>query len=551
MGIDINSPKDFAYKYLDPKNEAVASLLLFDDDSKDLRERFFQSIIKSSLSREQESGRDALIDIVKNHYKLADTQKVKLNSSIDRLLQKGEIVSEKGLLKLSKGDAEKYLGLRRTTELELDVLKSDFENRLLNMSPSLDGKTKELLLENFLELTISLVGKNYSTYDNGVKRNLPYEAVKEIISTKYGVDRSTEIFNELSEFLSDKDFIKHVACAKLYEAFLNTDSSHLINALGGTENLNVYLDSSVFIPILCALLYEPVNSRFSKSGASLHKLIEDHRFSAIVPSDYIEEVSSHLIEACRDYKHIIDSDIDLSYSGNAFVSHFSMMRKSGYDLSFDEYVKVFGVRLGSISESMSDSAFWSVRDRASSEIGRLSARYGFSVQKIVVEHLSSKVESLKSLLEEKNISKPEVLIKHDAKVIEYLSGDYVPSGHVKVLCTWDKVHSLKNPEGLDGYFVMHPIAIIDYLSLAKGNGSSYGVSHLLDFASMQAETDLELSGKIWDAIAKTEKGNLSDAALLTKAKVFQEKYIKDYANDESVIDKSVEQVWIAWKKANA
>lgn len=551
MGIDIHSPKDSGSKYLDPKNEAIASLLLFDDDSKDLRERFFQSIIKSSLSREEESAREDLIDIVKKHYKLANTQKVKLNSSIDRLLQKGEIVSKQGFLKLSKKEALKYSGLRRTTELELEILKSDFERKLLNMSPSLDDITKNLLLENFLELTISLAGKNYSTYDNGANKNLPYDAVKEIISSKYGVERSTDIFNELSEFLSEKDFVKHVACAKLYEAFLNTDSSHLINALGGTESLNVYLDSSVFIPILCGLLYEPVNSRFSKSGASLHKLIEDHRFSAIVPSDYIEEVSSHLIEACRDYKHIVDSDIDLSYSGNAFVSHFSMMRRSGYDLSFNEYVKVFGVRLGSISEGMSDTAFWTIRDRASSEIGRLSARYGFSVQKIMVEHLTSKVESLKALLDENNISRPEVLIKHDAKVIGYLSGDYVPSGHVKVLCTWDKVHSFKNPEGLDGYFVMHPIAIIDYLSLAKGNGSAYGVSHLLDFASMQAETDLELSGKVWDAIAKTEKDNLSDATLLNKAKVFQEKYIKDYANDESVIDKSVEQMWIAWKKANS
>src|SRR5690606_6511012 len=188
-------------------NEAIASLLLFDDDSKDLRERFFQSIIKSSLSREEESAREDLIDIVKNHYKLANTQKVKLNSSIDRLLQKGESVSKQGFLKLSKKEALKYSGRRRTTELELEILKSDFERKLLNMSPSLDDITKNLLLENFLELTISLAGKNYSTYDNGANKNLPYDAVKEIISSKYGVERSTDIFNELSEFLSEKDFV--------------------------------------------------------------------------------------------------------------------------------------------------------------------------------------------------------------------------------------------------------------------------------------------------------------------------------------------------------
>ncbi|MCG6659799.1 hypothetical protein HOP52_18795 [Halomonas campisalis] len=551
MGIDIHSPTGLVSKYLDPKNEAIASLLLFDDDSKDLRERFFQSIIKSSLSREGESEREVLINAVKSHYKLASTQKIKLNSSIDRLLQRGEVISKQSVLKLSRKEALKYSGLRRTTELELELLRGDFESKLSEMSPRVDESTENLLLENFLELTIGLVGKSYSAYDGGAKKNIAYQGIREIISSRYGEERATEIFNELSEFFSNKAFVKHVACAKLYEAFLNTGSSHLINALGGTESLNVYLDSSVFIPILCGLLYEPVNSRFSKSGASLHKLIADHRFSAIVPSDYVEEVSSHLIEACRDYKHIVDSDVDLSYSGNAFVSHFSMMKKSGCDLSFDEYVKVFGVRLGTISEDMSDSAFWAIRDRASAEIGKLSARYGFSVQKIMVEHLASKVRSLKVLLKENKISRPEILIKHDAKVIGYLSEDYVPSGQVKVLCTWDKVHSLKNPEGLDGYFVMHPIAIIDYLSLAKGNGSSYGVSHLLDFASMQAETDLELSGKVWDAIAKTEKDNLSDAVLLSKAKEFQERYMKEHANNDGVIDKSVEQMWIAWREENS
>ncbi|MBU1309109.1 MAG: hypothetical protein KKE30_06210, partial [Gammaproteobacteria bacterium] len=535
-------------KYLGPKNEAVSSLLLFDQNTKDLRQRFFQSIIMSALSRESSSlTRDALIAKVRTNFDFQETQLVQLESNIDRLLQSGELISKTGSLTLSKSEQDKFLGLQKTTELELDVLKSDFKDKISKLGEDIDDATQILLINNFLDLTIYLSGQNYNTYDSASKENLAYSAIKEIISSKCGSDKATYIFKELTEFFAASGFAKHIACAKLYDAFLNTNSSHLINALGGTENLNVYIDSSVFIPIICSLLFDKVSGRFSQSGSSLYKLISSHRFNAIVPHDYLEEVASHLIEACRDYKHIIEKDIDLSYSGNAFVSHYSKYKKNNSDITFDEYVKIFGVRLSTISADMPDSAFFSVRDRAVRELASISSRYGFKVEKFSLEFLANKIDELKQFLEDKNIARPDVLIKHDARVIGYLSGDYVQSGIVKLLCTWDKVHSMINPDGNDGYYVMHPISVIDYLSLAKGNGD-VSVSHLLDFAAMQEEADLELSSQIWDAIAKVENDNLSDANLLISAKTFKEQYITKHANDAQIVSKQVEEEWMAWKK---
>lgn len=548
MGINLTSSVQSQSKYLGPKNEAVSSLLLFDQNTKDLRQRFFQSIIMSALSRESNSlTRDALIEKVRTNFEFQETQLVQLESNIDRLLQSGELISKTGALTLSKSEQDKFLGLQKTTELELDVLKSDFKDKISKLGEDIDDATQILLINNFLDLTIYLSGQNYNTYDSASKENLAYNSIKEIISSKCGSDKATYIFKELSEFFAASSFAKHVACAKLYDAFLNTNSSHLINALGGTENLNVYIDSSVFIPIICSLLFDKVSGRFSQSGSSLYKLISSHRFNAIVPHDYMEEVASHLIEACRDYKHIIEQDIDLSYSGNAFVSHYSKYKKNNSDITFDEYVKIFGVRLSNISADMPDNAFFSVRDRAVRELVSISSRYGFKVEKFSLEFLANKIDELKQFLEDNNVSRPDVLIKHDARVIGYLSGDYVQSGIVKLLCTWDKVHSMINPDGNDGYYVMHPIAVIDYLSLAKGNGD-VSVSHLLDFAAMQEEADLELSSQIWDAIAKVENDNLSDANLLINAKTFKEQYITKHANDAQIVSKQVEDEWMAWKK---
>lgn len=548
LGIDINSQSGIFKKFLHPKNEAVSALLLFDENSKDLRERFFQSILKSSLYRNKTIDRKKLVKHVKEYYNLDDAQAVKVNSSVDRLLQAGEILSVANLLRLSDKEMKKFSGLRESTEFELELLRKEFNEKISSISTDIDESTKNIILENFLDLTIYLAGKNYSTYDRDTKDNIAYQSIKNIITAKFGENKSQAIFSDLARFFSERDFTKHIACSKLYEAFLNTNSSQLINALGGTENLNVYIDSSVFIPIICGLLYESVGNRFSQSGASLYKLISDHRFNAILPYDYVEEAASHLIEACRDYKHIIESDIDLSYSGNAFVSHYSTLRKKGNNISFDNYVKIFGIKLGSISNEMSDSNFWSVRDRAVSEIIKISSNYGFSIEKIEVEHLSRKIDELQRFIADKNIKRPDILVNHDAKVIAYLSGDYVPSGFVKLLCTWDKIHSMKNPDGSDGYFVMHPISIIDYLCLAKGNDSTYGVSHLLDFASLQSESDLELSSKIWDSIAKIEKDSLSDAQVMLRAREFQDAYALSHANDESVIDENVAKEWMAWKQ---
>ncbi|CAI0721942.1 hypothetical protein [Serratia proteamaculans] len=548
MGVNVGPATEKQKEYLGPKNEAVSSLLLFDQKTKDLRQRFFQSIIMSVLSREINGfARNSLLNEIKTVFNIQENQLVQINSNIDSLLQGGEIINKRGVITLSAPEKDRFAGLKKTTELELEILKIDFKDKVSSLATDIDDRIQDLLVDNFLELTIYLSGKNYSTYDGELKHNDAYNSIREIIASNFGQDQTSEIFKELSAFFATSDFAKHVACAKLYDAFLNTNSSHLINALGGTENLNVYIDSSVFIPIICSLLFDKVKDRFSQSGSSLYKLISNHSFKAIIPYDYMEEVASHLIEACRDYKHIIEQDVDLSHSGNAFVSHYSKYKKNNADVTFNDYVKVFGVRLSNVSADMSDSSFYAVRDRSVRELSSISSKYNFSVEKFPVEFISSKIEELQQFLSDENITRPEVLVRHDARVIGYLSGDYVQSGIVKLLCTWDKVHSSKNPDGNDGYYVMHPIAVIDYFSLAKGN-EDVSISHLLDFSMMQEETDLELSSKIWDTIARIESDNLSDASLLISAKNFKEQYMIKHANDEKVASKQVEVEWMAWKK---
>lgn len=124
----------------------------------------------------------------------------------------------------------------------------------------------------------------------------------------------------------------------------------------------------------------------------------------------------------------------------------------------------------------------------------------------------------------------------------------MPSGYAKILCTWDKVHLLLNPGGLDGYNVMNPIMLIDFLSIAKKSAKQSSLAHLLDFAAIQKEKDLELSAKIWDSIAKLDGKNLADATFMSKARQFKEDYLESHSTERDAIPENIEKAWLAWRK---
>jgi len=551
-GIEAKAVPERINKYLGAKNEAISALLLFGQDSKDFRMGLFDSIIKSIVARKDSyNDREILISDVLAEYHMGDTQSVLVNSHIDRLLQRGELISSEGIIKLSKNEQKSYKGLIESSQYEAKVLYGDISSYLTSMNANINEECKEILLENYLNLTIALISKSYSINGERNGDNEAYTIINDLLISKEGSGKAKELFSGLTNIVSQSEFAKHIASAKLYEILLNSNSAQLISAFGGSESLNVYIDSSVVIPIICGLLFETTKNRFSQSANSLYRLIKGHEFSAIIPEDYIEETSAHLINACRDYKSILEEGIDLTYSENAFVSHYSSYIKTeqGNETSFSDYVSIFGIRLDNLSKDISGDAFFSLRNRVSTQISNILQKYDFSVEKIKIPYtqIQQEIDKIKKLLESQRLFKPDVLINHAARVIKYLSGNSIPSGYARLLCIWEKIHIQLNPDGLNGYYVMNPIALIDYLSIAKHSSSEYPLSHLVDFAFIQSTNDLELSSKIWDAIAKIEKGGFSDAMLMITAKKFKEKFLESYLNHE-LIPEDIEQSWMAWKK---
>ncbi|MDM7132756.1 hypothetical protein, partial [Klebsiella pneumoniae] len=144
MGIDTTSTPEEYKKYLGPKNEAVSSLLLFDENTKDLRQRFFKSIIMSVLSRNVKGlTRTDLLDKIKISFSIQENQFMQISSNIDRLLQSGKIKSSDNILTLSKSETDRFLGLKKSTELELESLRASFKNEVTHLPGNLDNKTQD------------------------------------------------------------------------------------------------------------------------------------------------------------------------------------------------------------------------------------------------------------------------------------------------------------------------------------------------------------------------------------------------------------------------
>ena len=554
FGITATHSKQRSQKHFGAKNEAISALLIFGSDAREFRKGVYESIFLSLLGRHPEGlARNSLVQRIVSELGFSSAHHGSLDAHIDRLLQCGRISSKEGNLFLSDTESTKYEGLRASSEYDYQVLEEAVNKYLENSSISLDRHDQILIIENLLELAVALVGEDFDSLDSPRKDKEVYFVIKDSLDKKIGKDKSSTVFNGLSEVVANTAFTKKIAAAEVYRCLLNTNSSQLIGALGGSEGAMIYFDSSVFIPLLCGLLFEPASDRAGKSSSLLFGLLKEHEFSAVVPDVYVEEMASHLIDACRDYRDILDLHEDLSYSGNAFVSHFSEYSHSpeGASIDFDQYVRVFGVHVKAIHHDMPDQQYFSIRDRAKQEIIKIAARYGFSIADVPKWNIGREMQAVRGALEELQLRRPPILIKHDAGVIRYLFNASSEMMSAQVLCTWDNAHKKLAPSEQSGYHVLNPVSVIDLFSIAKQGQVDIPLAHLMDFASTQSKSKIELGSKIWDEIVRIEKSNISDAQLLLSAKDFKNDYMKGI-DDHSEFDiDAVSKAWLAWKNTKA
>ncbi|RYF28930.1 MAG: hypothetical protein EOO23_07220 [Comamonadaceae bacterium] len=190
------------------------------------------------------------------------------------------------------------------------------------------------------------------------------------------------------------------------------------------------------------------------------------------------------------------------------------------------------------------SSFYAERDRLIRHIWALFERYDIKVASIspyASRDAISRLRDAAPML----VSRPDVLVQHDAAVIEYLESPIVEAGVAKVLCTWDVAHERYN-QNWSSYCVLTPVAITDLFAVVREPSSHRPIAQLVDFVKLQSDKALQLSAKIWDELVRIEKSGLADATLLKSARQFRQEYLRAQTGDVPVQD-SVQRGWVKWK----
>ncbi len=161
LGID-TSRESFHSRY-SPKDDLAASFLFFSEETIDLRKEIVRSAIFSSLLQEPNGiSRDQLRAKTLAILSLTIAEGHSVDSSIDRLLQSGEIIQTETLIKLKDNLREAGLSNLVIRDQEVDGLKAKLTELILKQNPKrrLEDDFLEKILENSGALIAAVSSNN-------------------------------------------------------------------------------------------------------------------------------------------------------------------------------------------------------------------------------------------------------------------------------------------------------------------------------------------------------------------------------------------------------
>jgi hypothetical protein len=355
------------------------------------------------------------------------------------------------------------------------------------------------------------------------------------------------LVQELADVAANSPLGTNLMAGELFLTLSIGRTPHLIRALGARTGIEVLLDASVAIPMLVSLLFKPVKRRFSIAARHAHDELKRHGQTCILPLDYLEEVATHLVVSHRDYSDIIDTDPDLAGSENAFVAHYAALKIEGDALTFDEYLDLCG-----LDNKLRTADFYAARDTLMVKLQRLFEKYSIFVRPLGNQSRASikrGEEGIARGINELQIKRPLVLMRHDARTLAYLYDQDRTSGIANVLCTWDSLHFFVRNHETAEWQALNPASLGDILSLAiPAEEEKTRVMSPLVVAKTLSEHSTQLAARVWDQLVRIERGHLHDAQLLNQARQFKEEYIKALQEGRETGD--VGSAWTRWKSSH-
>lgn len=559
LGIDLKNYRTPSGWRPNFRSAAAASFGLFGKEPEEFRHSVVHSAVVSAVySAETGLKRDALVGQVADIVQMSDNGERLISAEIDRMLQRQELLVENGQLRLDDDLAESHAADQALLIKEHEHLQQEVATALEDLGRRVptDDEVKHavdclgaLLLEAAKE-TISAFEARRKT--NGIGQQTKQKLrdlhiLLDSLNVPEGSERDRAT-DKLGDVASSSPAGRRLFAGELFFLLTQIRTSQLVTALGARSGIEVVLDASVAIPILCGLLFETTDQRSDVATYTLYEQLTRHAIPITIPQDYLEEVTAHLLYAARDYGPVIGSepDLDLVKSENAFVAHYTRLYSLGRVDSFPEYLASFGY-----TKPFYNSGFFEARDGLQPKIGYMFSQYSIQTRSFYVEdhRIFNRAQGLVvNALKDLEQFRADVLQEHDARTVGYFNEHELDAEYVHVLCTWDNLYSHVRDQCDALWEAVNPAVLSDLLSVSSPDDEYGRLVSPLVIAGAVSEESSDLGAAVWDRLMQIERGKMHDAQLVEEAKKFKRRFIDEHP--DKVAPRDVEESWARWKAQN-
>jgi hypothetical protein len=513
-------PATLAVTAGDAAQDAQLSFVFFHQASGDFRTEVMRSALSACLA--QIDGSIDTEELLRRALSVvggSDDLRRPFRRELEALTSEGKVIVEGGRAHATEAFARFTRSFLGAQEGAAQRLKEDcvlaLEGRIHSLAARRDtvdaifGDLGLLLKQSLIDRLPGGQAEALPARLNAVERRLA-DALKPSGGT------AREALQELVRVASESVYGRALASAELFVHLTGRDTADVARVLTGRARVEVLLDTSVAMPILCAKLDCVAQGWVTSEVASeLYDSLRARGIEMSVPHLYLEEMAAHLICAGRDYGAIVGEDPALVRSDNFFVAHYHSVctarNESPTPAGFDELLRDVGLPSGWAP----DHDFMAARRKIERSLKAHFERYGVGV---------GRVKFTQGLPLKDEPARPSTVLEHDRCVVRWLDERVQESRDGLVLCSQDRWllrQAVVDPEWLP----IDPFALADVMQIVRPAGAARPLTSLHALAAKLNEAAIERDVAVWDVLAELERGRLADRHLLRRAKQFKEAWL--------------------------
>lgn len=524
----------------DPREEALLAFSFFHDDPRKFRRAVAKSAVATVLhQRSGECDRAVLVDESARllrlslpsklvEYALRDLSSAKLIDSDEHRIRATAALTDSTRAALALAANDKA-ALHKACVATVEPLvpkgthhRSDVARRTVDAVLGDLGVLVQYPIADEVLFALDPSKQPRTRYEREAFKR--WKTVANVVANELGKDAGQDVLDALVAAIAQHPFAKRLASAELFLRLTEHDAQELERALSGSSQ-HVLLDTTIALPMMCALFDEPVPTwKTSFAAHELYKSLRARGARLVIASAHLEEIASHLLKA-REFVDAIEGDFDLSRSENFVVAHFCSLRvgaRSGERTrtKFLEFLEDFGG-----PHAISPQPLQALRDRVAQFVRSVVDRYGVEIEDV------SEFETDRPLPNEPP-RRGDTVLRHDRAVVNALQkwskSKRDPQWLVCSADVW-----LRGALNERDIVALDSVGLADLLELVRPTEATRTLLSPIDLASSIHEQEREASAAVWDAIVQIERENLRDRDVVRKATAFRDTWLAERGDADS------------------